>query len=194
MTEQETEAHRERRSRYLDVLAVVPDGTPEAHLKGIGRDERQAPCQSAERDFVAEAAQVRAARAWLREVLPAACPVRDDCTTILSELLANCAEHGGGGRVSVTVAHGRGRVSGRLVHHMPPQDSPRTCPATAGQTARLLSGEVLDEGEELAENGRGLLVVRHLADSYSYAPGVTRSAFHWELTGCACERERPCPA
>ncbi|GAA0948761.1 hypothetical protein [Actinocorallia libanotica] len=73
--------------------------------------------------------------------------------TVLSELLANCAEHGGGGQVSVVVTHVWGRVTGMLVHHAAPTARVRVPVPGSGEVGAI---------EQLEESGRGLVVVAEL--------------------------------
>ncbi|WP_106402510.1 ATP-binding protein [Actinocorallia populi] len=133
-----------------------------------------------EQAFAAELVQVRAARAWLREVFSPACLLRDDCVTVLSELLANCAEHGGGGQVSVVVTHVWGRVTGMLVHHAAPTARVRL-PAPG-----VLEVPVI---EQLEETGRGLAVVVGLCDGeVEIEQYADRTVMRWRLhDSCACE-------
>ncbi|GAA2729665.1 hypothetical protein GCM10010439_40650 [Actinocorallia aurantiaca] len=135
---------------------------------------------SREKEFLAELAQVRVGRTWVREVFPPMCSLRDDCVTVLSELLANCAEHGGGGRVSVLVTHVWGRVTGMLVHH--------AAPAARVWIPELGVDEVGDI-EQLEESGRGLVVVAELCGGeVEIAQKADRTVTRWRLHGsCACE-------
>ena len=137
-------------------------------------------CWSREQEFLAELAQVKAGRAWLREVFPPECSLRDDCVTVLSELLANCAEHGGGGRVSVLVTHVWGRVTGMMVH--------RAAPTARVRVPELGVDEVGDI-EQLEESGRGLVVVAELCSGeVEVAQKADRTVTRWRLHGsCACE-------
>ncbi|MEO3781757.1 ATP-binding protein [Actinocorallia sp. B10E7] len=133
-----------------------------------------------EQTFFAELVQVRAARAWLREVFPLECSLRDDCVTVLSELLANCAEHGGGGQASIVVTHVWGRVTGMLVHHAVP---------TARVRVPELGVDEVGDIEQLEESGRGLVVVAGLCGGEVEIEQKTdRTVTRWRLNGsCACE-------
>lgn len=124
-------------------------------------------------------------RGWLRGVLPRGCAAGDDMDLVVSELAANAAVHGGGGEISLSVGHEEGRLLGRLVHHRPPVGDLLARWEAMRQTSRLLLGESV-EVEALAEGGRGLLVVWHLAEDFVYRPEADRSVTAWTVPGCVC--------
>jgi hypothetical protein len=146
----------------------------------------------AERVFPAELAQVRAGRVWVRDMLPSSCPLRDDCVLVLSELLANAAEHGGGGLVRVRVKHGAGRVTGVLIQRALPEVGtvPQVSLPILLEIERLLSTPVerVADVADLAESGRGLAVVAALCPgTLEFEPRTDHSVIRWELTGCTCD-------
>ncbi|WP_157963509.1 hypothetical protein [Actinocorallia populi] len=100
--------------------------------------------------------------------------------TVLSELLANCAEHGGGGQVSVLVTHVWGRVTGMLVHHAAP---------TAQVWIPELEVDEVGNIEQLEESGRGLVVVAELCGGeVEIVQKADRTVTRWRLHGsCSCE-------
>ncbi|MEO3785264.1 ATP-binding protein [Actinocorallia sp. B10E7] len=146
---------------------------------------------AAERVFLADLEQVRTGRAWLREVLPSDCPLRDDCVLVLSELLANAAEHGGRGPVKAIVTHGAGRLRGVLVQRAAPWEStgPRISAPALLEIERLLGTPVgrMTDVEGLAESGRGLAVVAALCSgALEFERQADRTVIRWELRRCAC--------
>ena len=150
---------------------------------------------TAEHVFPAELEQVRAGRTWLREVLPAACPLRDDCVLVLSELLANAAEHGGGGLVRAVVTHGAGRISGVLVQRAAPAStSPEVSLPVLLEIERLLNAPVerVTDVTDLAESGRGLFVVAALCPGpVEFERRTDHTVIRWELAGCPCTAATP---
>ena len=145
------------------------------------------PGWTAERTLPADLRAGTAARSWLRGIFDPVCLVRDEFLLVVSELLGNCAEHGGDGRVSLSVVHGDGRVWGRLVHHTPPVGKPVLRGDVTAQTELLLAtaGPVVPV-EELAESGRGLFVVQMLCAEYEHISGPGSSVTEWALLGCSC--------
>lgn len=142
---------------------------------------------TAERTIPVDLRAGTAARAWLRGIFAPSCPLRDEFLLVVSELLGNCAEHGGGGRVSLSVVHGGERVWGRLVHHTPPTGKPVLRGDVTAQTELLLApaGPPVPL-EELAESGRGLFVVQMLCAEYAHVSGPGSSVTEWTMTGCRC--------
>lgn len=142
-----------------------------------------------ERRFSAEFAHARSARGWLREMFSPACLVMDDCITVVSELLANAADHGGGGYATVTVTHGLGGILGSLVHEAVPLGVPVMVPSVVEEISRLLSlrGHAT-EVQGLAESGRGLAVVVALCEgAVEIRQTEAATVTGWALNGCGCE-------
>lgn len=145
------------------------------------------PGWTAERTIPVDLRAGKVARTWLRGIFDASCPLRDEFLLVVSELLGNCAEHGGGGRVSLSVVHGGDRVWGRLVHHAPPTGKPVLRGDVTAQTELLLAGTgPRVPVEELAEDGRGLFVVQMLCAEYEHVSGPGSSVTTWAMTGCRC--------
>ncbi|WP_344243637.1 hypothetical protein [Actinocorallia libanotica] len=104
---------------------------------------------------------------------------------VLSELVANASVHGGGGEITLSVGHAGGRLLGRLVHRRPPAGDLLPKLEAVAQTSRLLLGESV-KPEELVESSRGLLVVWHLSEGFTYRPESDRSVTAWAVPGCSC--------
>ena len=147
------------------------------------------PGWTAERTLPVDLRAGTAARSWLRGLFGPDCPLREEFLLVVSELLGNCAEHGGGGKVSLSVVHGGDRVWGRLVHHAPPTGKPVLRGDVTAQTELLLAaaGPAVP-AEELAEDGRGLFVVQMLCAEYEHVSGPGSSVTQWAMTGCRCFR------
>ena len=145
------------------------------------------PGWTAERTLPVDLRAGTAARTWLRGLFAASCPFRDEFLLVVSELLGNCAEHGGDGKVSLSVVHGGDRVWGRLVHHSPPTGKPVLRGDVTAQTELLLAqaGPRIPT-EELAEDGRGLFVVQMLCSEYEHVSGPGSSVTEWTMTGRCC--------
>ncbi|MEO3785427.1 ATP-binding protein [Actinocorallia sp. B10E7] len=145
------------------------------------------PGWTAERTLPVDLRAGTAARSWLRGIFGPSCPTRDEFLLVVSELLGNCAEHGGGGKVSLSVVHGRDHVWGRLVHHSPPTGKPVLRGDVAAQTELLLApaGPAVAV-EELAEDGRGLFVVQMLCSEYEHVSGHGSSVTEWTMAVRCC--------
>jgi anti-sigma regulatory factor (Ser/Thr protein kinase) len=116
------------------------------------------------------AASAPAARRLLAEVLSVAdnCPAADDAGLVASELAANAVQHtqsGQGGDVRVTAAVMPGEWVLILVGDDGPDDS--------------AAAPVIPVQRDLAESGRGLLIVAALADAYGYAGGLSWALLPW---------------
>lgn len=147
----------------------------------------ESPGWTAERTLPVDLRAGTAARRWLRGIFDPTCLVRDEFLLVVSELLGNCAEHGGAGRVSLSVVHGRGRVWGRLVHHTPPTGKPVLRGDVTAQTELLLAPAGFPiPVEELAEDGRGLFVVQMLCSEYEHVSGPGSSVTEWAMDDCVC--------
>ncbi|WP_106396994.1 ATP-binding protein [Actinocorallia populi] len=147
------------------------------------------PGWTAERTLPVDLRAGTAARDWLRGIFGSSCRVRDEFLLVVSELLGNCAEHGGDGKVSLSVVHGRNRVWGRLVHHSPPIGKPVLRGDVTAQTELLLAaaGPAVPV-EDLAEDGRGLFVVQMLCAEYEHVSGPGSSVTEWAMADCGCFR------
>lgn len=147
---------------------------------------------SATRTFGADLGQLGEARGWARGLF-GPCLAADDCVLVVSELLANCAVHGGGGEATVSLTHGVGGVIGELIHHRPPVGviGPKT--AALNEVEFLRSDRWEPEGTDaviasLGESGRGLLGVLALCGgSLRVTQDETCSVVRWLLETCACE-------
>ncbi len=171
--------------RAASITMAAPEPQRTSHGTGSLTDGQ------VEQVFLAEPAQVRAGRAWGRDVLPSACPLRDDCVLVFSELLANAAEHGGGGLVRVRMTHGTGRVRGVLIQRAPPAEGsvPEAPLPVLLEIERLLEAPVrrVADVADLAESGRGLAVVAALCPGpLEFERRTDHSVIRWELEGCAC--------
>jgi hypothetical protein len=133
----------------------------------------------------------REARAWARSWLPETCAARDDLLTVLTELVANAAEHGGGGQATLVLLHTNEGVSGTLVHRSPPLTHQFDIPTASAEEFVQLSA-LNEEADDdliggLGESGRGLFVVNALC---AQPARVTREAgctvTRWRLEGCTC--------
>jgi anti-sigma regulatory factor (Ser/Thr protein kinase) len=176
-------------SRLSGPAAAIAPATPEPQPMSHGTSPLAST--QVEQVFLAELAQVRAGRAWVRDVLPSACPLRDDCVLVFSELLANAAEHGGGGLVRVWMTHGTGRVRGVLIQRALPAEGPvPEVPLPVFlEIERLLEAPVQRAADvaDLAESGRGLAVVAALCPGpLEFERRRDHSVIRWELEGCAC--------
>lgn len=188
MTSERTEqpmAIKGRRARAASSMGAAP-----------GHTSSGAGSLVAERVFSAQLGQVRVGRAWVRDALPPSCPLRDDCVLVLSELLANAAEHGGGGLVRVRMTHGAGRVDGVLVQRALPAEGsvPEVSLPVLLEIERLLEAPVerVRDVADLAESGRGLAVVAALCPGkLEFEPRADHSVIRWELEGCFCAGREP---
>lgn len=105
------------------------------------------------RDFPGDQGQVRQARRWVREILPA-CPPLDDVTEIVSELATNAVTHTGsrrpGGRFDVELAWSPGLLR-VIVGDQGAPSAPRLIEEAGGTS------------------GRGLLIVDRLSRTWGIA-------------------------
>ena len=134
------------------------------------------PAQRWRRVFPGQEAELRRIRSWLAELLPSG-PAREDVVTVATELAANAVRHTASGAhgffaveltwqmrpvtVRVAVADSGARTS---PHLEPGTDPLGPGPLGIGSPgAGLLSADQLGSGQ-LSEHGRGLRVVRALAE------------------------------
>jgi len=137
-------------------------------------------------------------RRWVRGLLPVACPVRDACVLVVSELVANVVEHGGGGRVVLTIGHGAGLLRGAVLHLDAPDALPKVQTAALMEAARLMaldSAADLDDTaiDGLIEEGRGLAVSSWLCrGALAWERVAAGLEIRWELEDCACPGDGSC--
>ncbi|MDX6738947.1 hypothetical protein [Actinocorallia sp. A-T 12471] len=102
----------------------------------------------------------------------------DDCVTVVSELIANVVEHGGGGEVGLWLLPARGALLGLLVHDADPVINDAVV-ARLGARARDLPVRMPNG---TAARGRGLAIVDELCVRWQSVPtGPGTSAWCWEL-------------
>ncbi|MDX6742498.1 hypothetical protein [Actinocorallia sp. A-T 12471] len=143
-----------------------------------------------ERTFFTEAVQVAEARSWVRRALPEGCRAREDYLVVVSELLGNCVVHGLPGDATLTIGHGEGVLTGKLVHHMPPSGHVGFTQGTVSEIQWLadpLADPDFEDFDELAESGRGLpLIVLLCEGSVLVEEQPEQTVTHWTVPGCAC--------
>jgi anti-sigma regulatory factor (Ser/Thr protein kinase) len=158
--------------------------------------DRSTGLLSEECNLVAELSRVREARTWLRELLPANCLVRDDCLTVLSELVGNAAEYGRGSKLTMRVTHETGSVSGVLVQHGFPEEAtvPRAQILGLLEAGQLRHGTAPSDAEiaDLREGGRGLLLVSALCSAWETDRVLGCLVTRWWLHGCECKETKQC--
>ncbi|MDX6743015.1 ATP-binding protein [Actinocorallia sp. A-T 12471] len=148
----------------------------------------------------ADARAVGAVRAWCRRVL-AGCAQLGDAMVCVSELLGNVVRHGGEAPVPSTVTfwHEGSALLGEVRHPMA-DDAVR--PATPDHVLDELAAlAALTEGAgppgfdlaALSEGGRGLVVVRGLADDVSQTRTPSGLVTVWRQTPCGCVRPTHTP-
>jgi anti-sigma regulatory factor (Ser/Thr protein kinase) len=121
--------------------------------------------------FPGQPDQVAAARAVVARAL-AGCPAAADVVLLTSELATNAIKHsasGRGGRFTIAISHGPGRVRVTVTDN-----------GSAGHPA-------LAAAEELATSGRGLVLVDFLADRWGYAQskGIRDPGAVWFELDCS---------
>ena len=163
-----------------ELQVLVPQPSPVV-LKAMPAPPPPPPVQRWRRVFPGREAELRRVRSWLAELLPGG-PSREDVVTVAIELTANAVQHTASGAqgffaveltwqtrpvtVRVAVADGGARTSPHLMPGTDPLgpgplslDAPGIGPFSTGSLSLDQLGS-----DQLSEHGRGLRVVRALAE------------------------------
>jgi anti-sigma regulatory factor (Ser/Thr protein kinase) len=117
------------------------------------------------RSFAGTAASVGVARAWVREVLPAGCGRVDDVLLVVSELATNAILHSASGT-----------PGGRYAVQLEVDPGARS----VGVTCIDLGPALVKTPRPVGEGGRGLALVKQLADGYEVrAEPTSRTVCCW---------------
>ncbi|WP_460362925.1 ATP-binding protein [Actinocorallia lasiicapitis] len=145
-----------------------------------------------EREFPVTVRAATEARRWALGWLPPGCESRDDLATVVTELMANLAEHSSAQTATLRLTHDVTGIRGVLIDHAPAAPVEIDIPWTTIEEIESLHSPHADPAcddfvANLSIGGRGLLVVTALCQSkVEITQHPDRTITRWHLSSCIC--------